>query len=233
MIWIEEKDKLERLINVEKKSYEEIARNYGVCGNTIKKQAKNLGIKLSPRRVKNPKETFNKGVVLKPIRKKKNATNKIVTVDVAFAKKNIGKNNKNIGEKGEMIAIGELAKFDIDVLKPMGDNLPFDFVVYYGDNFYKCQVKSSNSLTENGSVAFNISTNNWYAKTIHKYNPNEVDVYIFCDLEHIFLFRYDEVETGRVVTLRYDLPKNGQTEKIRFAGDYIIGLERIKKVFSK
>ena len=51
MIWIEEKEKLERLINVEKKSYEEIGRIYNVCGNTIKKQAIKLGISLKPRRI--------------------------------------------------------------------------------------------------------------------------------------------------------------------------------------
>ena len=65
MIWIEEKENLKFLINVEKKSYEEIGRIYNVCGATIKKQAKKLGICLKPRREINPKETINKGVALK------------------------------------------------------------------------------------------------------------------------------------------------------------------------
>lgn len=40
----------------------------------------------------------------------------------------ITKNNKQLGEIGERIAIGELAKYGIDVILPLSDNLPFDFV---------------------------------------------------------------------------------------------------------
>ena len=39
------------------------------------------------------------------------------------------RNNKQLGEMGERVAIGELAKYGIDVLLPMSDNLPFDFVL--------------------------------------------------------------------------------------------------------
>ena len=56
-----EKEELERLINEEKLSYQEIGRRYGVTGNGVKKAAKKLGITLPQRRKINPKETFNKG----------------------------------------------------------------------------------------------------------------------------------------------------------------------------
>ena len=59
--WESEKEELERLINVEKVSYEEIGRRYGCSGNNIKKVAKRLGIDVPQRRKINPKETFNKG----------------------------------------------------------------------------------------------------------------------------------------------------------------------------
>lgn len=59
--WINEKEELERLINVEKVSYEEIGRRYGCSGNNIKKVAKLIGIVLPQRRKINPLETFNKG----------------------------------------------------------------------------------------------------------------------------------------------------------------------------
>ena len=61
MNWIEQKDKLEYLINVEKSSYEEIGRKYGCTGSNIKKQAKKLGIIIPKRRKISPNETFNKG----------------------------------------------------------------------------------------------------------------------------------------------------------------------------
>jgi len=60
--WDSEKEELERLINIEKVSYEEIGRRYGCSGANIKKQAKLLGIELPVRRTINPNETFGKGV---------------------------------------------------------------------------------------------------------------------------------------------------------------------------
>lgn len=58
--WINEKENLEKLINEDKISYEEIGRRYGCSGANIKKQAKALGIILPQRREINPSETFNK-----------------------------------------------------------------------------------------------------------------------------------------------------------------------------
>lgn len=59
--WKSEKEELERLINVEKVSYEEIGRRYNCSGSNIKKVAKQLGIDLPQRRTINESETFNKG----------------------------------------------------------------------------------------------------------------------------------------------------------------------------
>ena len=58
--WESEKENLDRLINVEKVSYEEIGRKYQCSGANIKKVAKSLGINIPQRRKINPSETFNK-----------------------------------------------------------------------------------------------------------------------------------------------------------------------------
>ena len=58
--WESEKEELERLINIEKVSYEEIGRRYNCSGTNIKKVAKQLGIELPQRRKINPNETFNR-----------------------------------------------------------------------------------------------------------------------------------------------------------------------------
>lgn len=58
--WI--KEKLKRLINIEKVSYEEIGRRYGCSGSNIKKVAKLIGIELPHRRKINSSETFGKGI---------------------------------------------------------------------------------------------------------------------------------------------------------------------------
>lgn len=61
MKWNDKKEELEKFINIEKLSYEEIGRHYGCSGNNIKKVAYRLGIEIPKRRVVNPKETFNRG----------------------------------------------------------------------------------------------------------------------------------------------------------------------------
>lgn len=53
------KEDLEKLILVDKVSYEEIGRIYGVTGTAIKKAAKKLGITLSQKRRINPNEDFS------------------------------------------------------------------------------------------------------------------------------------------------------------------------------
>ena len=61
MKWKERKEELDRLINEENKSYQEIGRMYGVSGNAIKNAAQRIGIKLPQRRKVSQKEHFNKG----------------------------------------------------------------------------------------------------------------------------------------------------------------------------
>lgn len=115
---------------------------------------------------------------------------------------------------------------------PLSDNLPFDLVVYYNNKFYKCQVKTSNRTTKEGATAFNITSNNWYTKTIHKYTQEEVDVWILCDTKNIFLVRFDENSSTETITLRETTPKNNQHKKVKFKKDYIISEKRIKETFT-
>jgi len=140
-------------------------------------------------------------------------------------------NRKKLGEIGERIAIGELAKFGIDVMLPMTDNLPFDLVVYYNNRFFKCQVKTSTFITKEGSMSFDISTNDWYQHTVHTYTSNEVDVWILCDLKNIYLIRYDENASKKAIALRISPTKNNQHSKVRYAKDYLISQTRIEEVF--
>lgn len=139
------------------------------------------------------------------------------------------RNNKQLGEMGERVAIGELAKYGIDVLLPMSDNLPFDFVVFHNNKFFKCQVKTTDTKTENNSLC--LVTNNWSNKETHKYTIDEVDVVICCDLDTIYLFPMSELIDRRTITLRTETPKNGQVKGINFTKDYVISEDRISKIF--
>lgn len=59
--WVYEKDELDRLINVEHVTYEEIGRKYGVTGAAVKKAAQRLGVETPQKRQINPNEHFNRG----------------------------------------------------------------------------------------------------------------------------------------------------------------------------
>ena len=61
MKWKDKREELNRLINEEHISYEEIGRRYNVSGAAIKKAAKRLGINIPKRRSINSNETFNRG----------------------------------------------------------------------------------------------------------------------------------------------------------------------------
>ena len=67
MKWKNEKNELERLINVEHVSYEEIGRRYSVTGQAVKRAAERLGIIIPKRREINPSEHFNRGTAEKDI----------------------------------------------------------------------------------------------------------------------------------------------------------------------
>ena len=113
----------------------------------------------------------------------------------------------------------------------MSDNLPFDLVVYHNNKFFKCQIKTSNSVTKNGSIQFRLTSNNWYSKTIHKYLESEVDVFILCDLNNIYLFKFEELKGKTLITIRNTMTKSKQVSLINFASDYVISDKRIEEVF--
>lgn len=140
-------------------------------------------------------------------------------------------NKKGIGEIGERIAIGELAKYGINVMLPLTDNLPFDLVVFYNNKFFKCQVKTSTFITKEKSISFSIRSNDWYKKTIKIYTKNEVDVWILCDLKNIYLIKFDENNSKNAISLRFSKPLNNQIKGIKYAKDYVISEKRIKEVF--
>lgn len=142
------------------------------------------------------------------------------------------KNNKHIGEIGERIAIGELSKFGLDILLPMSDNLPYDFVVFTNNTFYKCQVKSTNGRGKNESFRFNLTSNNWNKGIEYKYSEDEIDIIICCDLTNIYLFKFSELKDKKNIYIRDTETKNNQKKGIIFAKDCILSEKRINEIFT-
>lgn len=144
-------------------------------------------------------------------------------------------NAKTKGEKGERIAIGELAKLDIDVAIPMTDNLPWDFIIVYENKLFKAQVKSSSTTHKNssGSIEFSLTSNNWNKGTVKKYDKNDCDIMILCDYENVYLLGPDDFSERRAFSIRKEASLNGQTKGINFHKDYVLSKKRIKDVLKQ
>jgi hypothetical protein len=142
-------------------------------------------------------------------------------------------NPKALGEKGVRIVIGELAKFDVDVAVPLTDNLPWDIVVVYGKQLYKVQVKSSRRCRRNctGSIVFDLSSNNWYKKTIKKYTEDDCDAMMCCDFENVYVLGPEHFRNRREFSVRKLPPKNGQLSRIHQHSDFVLSRERLAAVF--
>jgi hypothetical protein len=115
-------------------------------------------------------------------------------------------NHKKLGELGESIVIGELAKLGIDVAIPLSDNYPYDLIIIYDGDFYRAQVKTSTMVSRNGtSTEFRMRKNNWYKRTIKKYSAIDIDVMILCDItrHQVFILGSEDFENNSTFTIRH------------------------------
>ena len=144
------------------------------------------------------------------------------------------KNSKQLGEIGERIAIGELSKYGLDILLPMSDNLPFDFAIYYKNKIYRCQVKSSfkTSFESVGSVFFSLVSNNWQSKKTFIYNDCDIDLFILCDGNNIYLYKQKELQGKKSISIRMELPKNKQLKNTNLKEDVILSQQRLEQVLT-
>lgn len=112
-------------------------------------------------------------------------------------------NNKDQGEFGERIVSGELAKLGIKILQPVGENFPFDFVIYHNGKFLKCQVKtgSKGNNKSDYTIRFDITTQRKLDR--HIYNSDEVDIFLLCDMKNVFIFSYEELKDVNGITISY------------------------------
>lgn len=139
---------------------------------------------------------------------------------------------KTKGEKGQLITIGELAKWDIQIALPLSDNLPFDIILIYNKKLYKAQIKTSSRKNNNveGSISFKLTTNNWHKKETYKYSKDDIDVMILCDYENIYLLSKDDFIDRSSFDIRKEISSNNQKKRINFHEDFIISKKRIYEV---
>lgn len=141
------------------------------------------------------------------------------------------KNNKHLGEIGERIVIGELSKYGLDIMLPMSDNLPFDFLIYHKGKFYKVQVKTSNSRTKTGSIEFSLTTNNWNKGEKYEYTEDDCDIFMLCDLTNVYLVPFNIVNGRKVFTIN-DQPFTKKISTVNYAEDYLLTESRLGEILN-
>lgn len=133
-------------------------------------------------------------------------------------------NTKQIGNITEIECMLSFIKLGYNVLIPYGDCERYDFVVDINNRMYRIQVKTANDKNiEDGYITFlcsNKTTKN--GKFIHhSYTENEIDYFATFYNNKCYLIPISET-SKRQKTLRFDVPHNGQSKGITFAGEYEI-----------
>lgn len=127
---------------------------------------------------------------------------------------------KLIGTIGEQVLIAEFLKNEIDVLVPVGDNLPYDVVINKGGKFLKVQIKTTEKISD-GKMIFSTNISNPYTKKTRKYNKDEIDLFaVYCmENNYIGLIPIEECSAKDTI-LRIENTKNNQTKKVKRAEKY-------------
>lgn len=127
---------------------------------------------------------------------------------------------KQIGDIGEQVLITEFIKRGVTVLKPIGDNNSFDFVIYINNKFLKVQAKTTEFVKDN-SMIFCTNITNPFKKTNRKYTKDEVDLFgLYCiENDYIGLLPTSDY-TSKDTIIRTEYPKNNQIDRAKMAEDY-------------
>ena len=133
-------------------------------------------------------------------------------------------NSKNLGNIGEAKVLAIFVELGIPIYLPFGDNEKADLIAEFNGKLNKIQVKTS-IKAEDGKMIFDLTSSTVHRKNgvRHFYTSNEID-YIACyyiDRDKIFLISINDAPNTSI-TIRYEKPKNNQTQGIKFEEDYLI-----------
>jgi len=127
-------------------------------------------------------------------------------------------NTKVKGNNAELEALTYFKKSGYSVALPFGDNDPYDLIIESpSGSVYRVQVRWV-------SWRKKVATLSLRATSQGRSRPldfDRIDVFAAWDGERLFIIPTDHLGGSRATfSLRYELPKNGQTKRIHLAEDY-------------
>lgn len=118
-------------------------------------------------------------------------------------------NTTQVGDISEQKFILRCLELDIPVLKPVGNNLPYDAVIELDGSFKKVQVKTGYAGRAPSTVQFNTrSTSKNYTEVVSRGYDNDVDYFavVYTPLQKIMLIPIKDIAKGTMVLFFGDKP---------------------------
>ena len=112
----------------------------------------------------------------------------------------------------------------------VGDNQPFDLIIYCNGIFYKIQVKTTEKIIGGSHMKFGLNRTNPFTKERFLYNKDEVDYFALYCIENNWCGLLPYRENIRELNVRLKQTKNNQTKNIIFATDVDFDIQ-IKKIW--
>ena len=130
-------------------------------------------------------------------------------------------NTTQIGDITEQKFILYCLEKEIPISKPVGNNLPYDFIIEYDNKLLKIQVKTAREGETQGTITFNTRScsKNYNEVTTSNY-IGKIDYFATCIKGKCYLVPRSECGSDKL--LRFVPPKNGQVRGVNYAKDYEI-----------
>jgi len=133
-------------------------------------------------------------------------------------------NSKQKGDIAEAFVIAKCLEKCWIVLKPFGDNLPYDIVVDRGFGFEKVQIKSS--TYHNGSIQVYLLRvrSNTKKEISKKYRKEDFDLLgVYSpETKKVLLVPFSKIEGKIQTNFRVEKPKNNQSSGVVFSESFEI-----------
>lgn len=120
-------------------------------------------------------------------------------------------NTTNKGDVSEYKFILRCLELGIAVLKPIGNNLAYDFVIETSDGFKRVQVKKGRKGKSKETFQFNTrSTSKNFTEVVQKDYIGKVDYFASDYLENIYLMPIEDCVVGTVTLYFGNTPRKDQ-----------------------
>lgn len=133
---------------------------------------------------------------------------------------------QSIGNINELKCMAAMMQLGYDCSIPYGNSSKYDFIADIDGKLLRFQCKSSRYVSKNGIIDYGAFTFNTTSSTSntketkkHQYNSNQIDYFITCFQEKVYVIPVDECSIGK--TLRLSPPKNNN-KSWNNAEDYLL-----------